>query len=86
MKRIIALIAALILTSATVNGTAALLGGEFVAATGTAVTEAFGVSVIEAPTSDLTMTGPAADAFAAAQTIPGRIASAPSSCCSSCHR
>ncbi len=55
MKRIIALIAALILTSVTVNGTAALLGGEFVATTGTAVTENFGISVIEAPTADQTL-------------------------------
>jgi len=55
MKRIIALIAALILTAVTVNATAALLGGEFVAATGAAVTENFGISIIEAPTSDLTL-------------------------------
>ena len=55
MKRIIALVAALILTSVTVNGTAALLGGSFVAATGTAATENFGIEVIEAPISDLTL-------------------------------
>lgn len=53
MKRTItALIALLFLTGVTVNGTAALLGGTFIAGTGTAITEAFGVTVTEAPTAD----------------------------------